>query len=52
MLARQNATDLSFYGLKRSQAVGTPSGTVGTASTLADPIQPHAHTQAHTHKPA
>lgn len=30
--------------------MGTPSGTGGTTSALADPIQPHAHT--HTHKPA
>lgn len=43
MLACQNATDLSFVWSQRSQAVGTPSGTLGTASALADPIQPYKH---------
>lgn len=29
--------------------MGTPSGTVGTASALADRIQPHTHTHTRLH---
>lgn len=48
MLARQNATDLSFYGLRGVRLRASPSGTAGTASALADSARPHAraHTQA------
>lgn len=38
-----------FLWSQRRQAVGTPSGTVGTASILAHPVQRHSCSRAHAH---